>query len=268
MSGLSSLINGLRHALIGTGGKGDLAQIVKDESRRLAKEIGQPPTRSQQKKLESKIGMDIGRVFMSPGNNNLEGPSKGSGVTWLYAGPNFLAGATDDRMLAGKVSMSGNAAEGILRLSRGKGFTLGPKYIDAGIIKQTGQHAMLSNRFIILKGAIKSLKAKLGARVGSRDASFMEVAKTLGDNSIPTKSSKHFPTGHSITMVGSLNTDSPTIVFGSDSKGVAGLKRKVEQSIKIREQKIRWRIKRLLSGYADSANLTGNVSSKVPPAQL
>jgi hypothetical protein len=258
LAGVGSLLNGIHHALIGTGSGGDLSAVVKDESRLLAEEIGKPPTSSAQKVLEKRIKGDIGKVFLAKPAKPFTGKQKGSGdVQWLYAGPGFLVGCKEDRMLAGKVSLAGGEGKRLFYMARGR--LPGQRFDDAGQIERGTQHAMLVNRFVVMKGAIKSLFRSLKEKVGRRDASFAETAKKLGSNSIPAKSAKHFPTGKNTTRTGLLNSETPEIVFGSDAKGVSGLAAKVKKAIQTRERKMAYKLQKILSGYAQDAK-TGNVS--------
>lgn len=258
MTGVGSLIKGIHNALIGTGSGGDLAAVVKDETRLLAEEIGKPPTSAARKSLETKIHGDIGKVFMAKPAKSFTGTQKGSGdVQWLYAGPGFLVGCKDDRMLAGKVSLAGGEGKRLFYIARNR---LPPRrFFDAGQIERGTQHAMLSNRFMVGKGAIKSLFSNLKKRVGIRDASFAETAKVLGSNSIPAKTSEHFPTGKNTTRTGLLKSETPEITFGSDAKGVSGLAPKVKKAIATRASKMAYKLQKILSGYAQDNAQSGKV---------
>lgn len=257
VSGVGFLANGIHHALIGTGNGGDLKDVITDETRKLALECGSNPTARQQKKMESFIRRDIGKVFIGRLARPFMGDkSKGNGITWLSAGPNFLAGVPDDRLLYNKVSLAGGGAKSILYGSRGKSFTQGPKWLDVadshkGINNSTiHQHVEIANRFMVGRGVISGLFAALKKRIGIRDASFAETAQKLGESSLPQKTTAHFPTGHNVTKVLGLVGDNPEITFGSDAKGVAGLSEKVKKSVATRERKMRYRLNLILSGYA------------------
>jgi hypothetical protein len=256
IDGVGSLIKGIHNALIGTGGNGDLTKVVRDETRLLAQEIGKPPTNSAQKVLEKRIRGDIGKVFMQKPAKPFTRKQAGSGdVQWLYAGPGFLVGCPQDRMLAGKVSLAGGEGKRLFYIARNR--LPSQRFEDKGQIDRGTQHAMFVNRFVVAKGAMKSLFRAIKPNAGKRDASFAETAQKLGGSSLPAKTSAHFPTGKNITKANSDPTN-PEIIFGSVAKGIAGLAAKVKKSIQIRERKMAYKLQQILSGYANDSK-TGSV---------
>ena len=250
MRGIGNLLSGIHNALIGTGAGGDLKEVVTDETRKLALECGSAPTPRARKKQEMFVHRDIGRVFLArPAQPFTGDKAKGDGVTWLTAGPNFLTGIPDDRMLYNRVSIAGGGAKSILYNSRSKSFTLGPKWIEVG--RHGKQHVMFANRFMVGRGVIRDLFSAIKKRIGIRDASFAETASKLGATNLPARTTAHFPTKHSTTRLDAINSAKPEIVFGSDAKGVAGLAAKVKSAVAVREKKMRFRLNLILTGYAN-----------------
>jgi hypothetical protein len=244
LSGVGRLISGISNALIGTGGKGDLADVVVDETRLLAQECGSAPTKSQRSRIDRSIGGDIGKVFMRKPAKPFTGKKKGSGdITWLYAGPGFLVGANKDRIMSGSQP---SAMKPILRTAHNR--LPRQKFLDAGRIEGGSQHAMLVQRFLAPVSAIKKLARELKKRVGKRDASFAETSEKLGGK-VPAGSANHFPTGKNITDPHIIG-DSPSITFGSKAVGVSGLAPKVQKSVKVREKKMARKLNLILTGYA------------------
>jgi hypothetical protein len=255
--GLGQLINDLRTALIGSGQKGDLTEIVVDETRRLAMECGKAPTLKQRHRLETSIKRDIGSVFLAMPSQPIPAKHRhGKELEWLAAGPNFLIGARKNQILAGSSNLSAQAGGGIRQLLyKLRGKLPKKKYEDVG--KHGKQLVRIPNRVMVSKTAITGLFYTLKKRVGIRDASFAETAKKLGESKISATISRHFPTKKNITQLEGLkNPENPVITFGSNAKGVSGIVRKVHAAVEVRKRKIQARIKLILRGYAKD-NSTG-----------
>lgn len=245
LSGLGSLIKGIRNALIGTGQKGDLTELVSDETRRLAMEISRPNSKAQ-KKTESSIRRDIGKVFMALPAKPFSGEKRhGSGVEWLAAGPNFLLGALPEQIL------KSGANKSLFYRSKGKL----PESRTRTVGTHGQQKVILSNRFMVSRAKIHALFTQIKKRVGIRDASFAETAQALKESKIPAASSRHFPTNKNITQLGGLaNAENPTITFGSNAIGVGFLQGKVARAVKTRTRKMAHRLELILTGYAKDHN--------------
>ena len=254
VSGVSRLIGGLHNALIGTGGRGDIGDVISDETRKLSLECGSAPNARRRKKIEASMRRDIGKVFMKAPAHPFTGTKrKGDGIEWLNAGPNFLLGVPEDRML-GDAELSMGGAKKLFYIAKGR--LPAERYADGGMHGQ--QHVQIANRFVVKRGIISKLFNEIKKRIGLRDASFTETAKNLGGN-VPSTSSKHFPTGKNITQVKNMSSASPEIIFGSRATGVVGLTEKVKRAVAIREKKMLHRLGLILSGYARDNNSGGSI---------
>lgn len=264
-SGLTQLVRQLREALIGSGQKGDLTEIVKDETRRLAMECGKSPTVKQRHRLETSIKRDIGTVFLAMPSKPLPASHRhGKDLEWLIAGPNFLIGARKNQVLVGNSNLAAQAGGGIKQLLyKLRGQLPKAKYDDVG--KRGRQVVRIPNRVVIAKSAMTKLFNDLRKRVGIRDASFVETAQKLGEKSIKSAAMRHIPTKKNITQLAGLqDAANPSITFGSNAKGVGGLGKKVRNAVEVRKRMIQARIKLILRGYASSNNSGGHIKKHRP----
>lgn len=255
VSGLGRLINGLHNALIGSGQNGDLTEVTKDETRRLSMECGRPPTARQRKRLEGGIRRDIGSVFLQMPAQPFTGSKRhGENMEWLAAGPNFLMGVTPAHLITQNEVLAGGGLKLLLYNLRGN--LPKEKYTTLGT--RGKQKVITPNRLVIARGAMSKLFNDLKKRVGIRDASFVETAAKLGESKITATTRKHFPTKHSITQLGGLaHPENPSITFGSNAKGVKGLVPKVNRAVKVRQHKMAYRLRKILTGYAADNNSGG-----------
>ncbi len=61
--GLEFMLNGLRHAMIGSGKQGDLSKLVADETRLLSMEIAKQMSPKNQATGEANVKRDVGRFL-------------------------------------------------------------------------------------------------------------------------------------------------------------------------------------------------------------
>jgi hypothetical protein len=245
-SGLSRLLLGIRNALIGQGQSGDLNQLLRNETKQLAMEIGRAPNARQKARAEKSIKRDIGSVFLARPAQTLPQEKQGGGdMVWLEAGPNFLIGASPLSVLSDE--NIGNAEKSIYYKLLGK-FPQA-KYTELG--KRGVQHVKRINRVVVGRGVIARLFESIKAKVGKGAASFAETASALGESKIPSAVRKHFPTNKNITQLGGLsNVDNPSVTFGSRAKGVGKMAGRVNRAVKVRGKKMAYRLRLIISGYS------------------
>lgn len=251
MQGYELLVHGLRDALVSQGGDGDLSQVIKDESRHLAMELSRRLGPKTLAAGTAKIRKDVKEDFAPMPPETFTGSKTGSGgIRWLYAGPDFLVGVERERYEPGRDVESAIKTHRYLRGTAG-----GPSYTRES--KRGRQNVMLINRIVIARKTFEAMIRRLAVRVGRMRASIAYTAHQFGENRIPQWISRHFDTSASsgkaiFNPSGLSNGEAPVMEFGSRSPGVERYSDAVNASVEVRKHKIRARIKRLLSGYADN----------------
>lgn len=241
MRGLARALGGLREALIASGQSGDSAQIVRDETRLLAREISNKVAPKDRKKLERVIQGDLKKHFMSMPKVPLRGDQRdGKEHEWLLVGPNFLYGARKEMMRL-------NASTPELRTLRKQKL---PEQKATWLGIRPPQRVYEYNRFIVRKKQLTALAREQKARIGLLRATLAETAKELGDNRIPKWISKHFPTKRGVrNLTGLNNANNPSALFGSRSPGITSQRPVIAAAVKRRIKAIASRIRLILSGY-------------------
>lgn len=272
MRGYESLIYGLRDALASQGGDGDLSHVIRDESRHLSMEIQRkmgPKTVGAGTKA---IRKDVKQQFAPiPKDTFTEAQSGGGHTRWLYAGPDYLVGVNREDFKPDIDEASIHQA-----YKRIKSNVRGNAYLEAMDGKfraQRGrQHVMILNRIVVLRKTLAALIRRLSGRVGRMRATIAFTAHMFGESRIPQWISRHFDgaqsSGKAIFEPSELNNgDAPSITFGSRSPGVARYSEEVAEAVETRKHKLRARIKRILSGYADDAKSGRRVRKKAAETQ-
>lgn len=242
---LTFLLNGLKHALIGTGQSGDAAQLVKDQTRLLAIEVGNVIGPQSLAKGVDKIQRDVNSFLFSNKDDNIHGLSRqGEDMTWMYAGPHFLVGASNEDYHG---DTWGDASK-LLRDAK----TAGPRgktYIEIG--ERGKQHVMKVNRTVISTVSKNALLQKLYTHIGRMKASILQTAVKLGPTLTPGWILQHMPSPKAISdLTGLDNAESPSTTFGSTSRGISRMRDKVQRAVRIREKKMAIALKGILSGYS------------------
>lgn len=255
ISGLNRVMAGIQGALIGMGQEGDASQVVKQTAKLLAQDIANqvgPKTRS---KGEVKAAKSAVRVFSPIPRHHLSvRKSKGDGVVWLAAGPQFIEGVPDAMYKPDINNMSAMAHFSAPLIANR---TLGKARKVVG--RHGKQTVYLRNRIVIQRGTYKRFQAYLKSHAGRMKASFMQTYQAFGGKAVPAWIARHFPTPKAITDDSGLSDVNPFVRFGSTSRGVNRYNRQIQTALKIRTAAMYRRLELILSGYAQDANMTGRV---------
>lgn len=245
VSQLGFLLNGIRHALIGTGHNGDLTELTKDETRLLAVELSNQVGPSALAKGEAKVQKDVNHFLVAPYENLIGGQRDGDGITWISAGPKFLTGVRNVDYFRE------TANQGMITFlyRQAKEQDRGTKYVSLG--KRGAQHVQLINRTVVSRGAREALALELATHVGRQKASFMETAISLGHKGVPQWVRRHIPSPKAINdQSGLSNAESPSITFGSSSRGISKMGDRVKRAVRNRAAKMKKKLEGILFGYA------------------
>lgn len=259
-SGLDSMLNGVRDALIGTGG--DATELTKDESRLLAMQLmrqGQPKDRMI---LAAKIEKNVHNRFvlldmeLNTGEHGL-GIGK-NGTFWYAADKSFLYGADQAKDMT---KAAGDQIADVFYSSKVKGGKARLIY-DFNPPRKGGQRAAITRRIITSKASLARGVKAVQQSIGKLAASWFGTAKTIDALAkAPEFIGRHLHgsrTTKSITDLTELNkADSPAVTFGSKAHAVATEKSKqgIQFAMNVRTKKLAARMKLILSGYSkDVAN--------------
>lgn len=257
MTGLHRLTDGLRWALIGAGRDGDAANIVADESSKLAMECADRVAKKDLAKEERKMKSDVRRAFLAGPEEAFPVAKRGghNGITWLYAGENFLAGtATED------LRPDLTAAE-MLKLKKTLPSRPGLAWPKIGVHGK--QSVVKMNRIVVRRSEREKLYELIRSRFGRMKATFarsgFEIAKSIGKTvRVPAWISRHFedmrlPAGYEIGS----NPERPFVEFSSRAPGIEKQHKKIAAAVKVREAKMRKHLDRILTGYANDTKNGG-----------
>ncbi len=256
ISGLEFMINGLQNALIGTGG--DASEIVKDESKLLAKEISNRVGPLDREKTRARIRKSVESKFLALGSDeNSQFDAKGGNgnetIKWYRCDSKFLYGAARDS------DMRKASGETLANLYYASKTIQGRKRIVVDFNPaRPNQKIAITSKIITNKSARNRAVAIVQQAIGKLKASWLATAKSL-DSSIvgPQWIERHIKgdrTSKSITDKTSLqNPQSPAVTFGSRAIGVGKFSRLVAFAVKVRTQKVAARIDLVLSGYSKDA---------------
>ena len=255
LTGLNQLIFELNDVLLGAGGgDGDLAKTIHGEARLLAWEISKALGPAVKSMGEDNVLRDAKKTF-APGPvevfemSKRNGRGGDSGLTWLYAGPDFLVGVPPENLQLGlsapamrrqhqdlKTKINGNAW--------------------ARIGKRGKQVIQKWNRIIVKRAAFDSFVRAKNARVGRLRATFAYAAHMLGQKRIPSWISRHFnqvaAEGRAIYDQSKLNDRvAPSLQFGSAAPGIANYEPIIIDAIETGTYKIAAKIQDIIHGYAE-----------------
>src|SRR5580765_6813712 len=121
------MLNGLRHAMIGTGKDGDLSKLVADETRLLSMEISKQVSPKNREVGERNVKRDVGH-FLAAREDTLESFEGHGDIRWISYGPQFITGIDPDD----DWRHADNAAAMTL-LSVERQSERGSRYIDLGV---------------------------------------------------------------------------------------------------------------------------------------
>ena len=272
-SGLNTALNGVKDALIGTGG--DATEVVKDESRLFAMQMMKLSQPQDKKKLEGKIEKSVTERFFSFENSEAmnedwkagvsssskwSGRQSSSGVEWFGATRNFLFGY--DNGVRDMRKADGQAMANAY-------YTSAMKSGRANIIREfkwprNQQRVAIVKKILTspasLKRGVKVVQESIGKLSASWLASARQIDKTK--SKAPAWIERHLRNGDksskSITDLSQANkSESPSVTVGSKARGASSEKGlgKVQFALKVRATKLQARLNLILSGYSqDVAN--------------
>jgi len=246
--GLDFMLNGVKNALVGTGG--DVSELCKDESRLLALGIMKVAQPKDRKKTSQRIESSIRSKFDSLYESFMpKGKTDENGIEWYRSDHNFLYGVGED-----KVENSVDRLTEIYYQAKNINGKTRLVY-DFNPARPSGQRKAVLQKVTAKKSVINKVVAQAKLAIGKLPASWYATAKQI-DNaaSAPQWISRHIKgntTTKSITDLSGLrNLDHPSAAFGSKAKGVGKFSRAVQFAVNLREKKLAWRLKLILSGYA------------------
>ena len=250
--GLDFMLNGVKNALVGTGG--DVSELTKDESRLLALGIMKVAQPRDRKKTGDRIKDSVRNRFASLGDSYTPtGKQNSDGVVWYRSDSKFLYGVAEDKdyrkasldALAEVYYQARKGDDGKMRLVS-----------DFKSPRPSGQRKAVLRKVIANKSDVNRLITFAKTAIGKLPASWLATAKQI-DNSAnaPQWISRHLKGGNKTTksitdLSGLNNVEHPSTTFGSKARGVNRFGRAVQFAVNLREKKLAWRLKLILSGYA------------------
>lgn len=244
--GVEFMLNGLRHALIGTGKNGDLSKLIADETRLMSMEVAKQMAPKTQAVGERNVKRDIGRFLAD--REDTDPVFEGSGdLKWISAGPKNLTAikSKDDWRHA-------DNAAGLTLLQVERNNPRGERYINIGV--RGKQTIRILNRPVVSPLVKFNLAKILSSHVGRLKASWAETAQKLGQHNVPAWIRRHIPTPKAVTRDMLNNAEAPAVEFGSSAPGIGKFKPQISIAVKNRKAKLRVRIQQTLFGHIHDAN--------------
>ncbi len=250
------LINGL----VGTGQDGDLvAGVLIPEVRQLSAECGAAVGAKTLAKAERRANADIRERFMAGPETAFPIAQRGggNGMTWLYAGPDFLVGARNENV---RLDLTADQMRGLMKTT--PPFT-GNSWLRIG--KRGKQNVMMMNRLVVKRGERKRLLEIITNRLGLIKAKLSTASHELGYKNVPAWIARHYSAvkadGTGIFNFDRAAADDVAITFGGKAPGLETnhfITGKLKGVVEHRKQVILAKTEKLLAGYAYNWN-TGAV---------
>ena len=257
--GFSRFVEGLQHALIGTGQTGDLMAVVKSEVRQLAWEISRQIGYRDLESGKKGIASDVGKVFRpGPFNSFLldsSRQSKAQPYRILTATSRYLVVVNEED--ASQPELGAEFMQRALRANQKAGYPRGNAWTNLGRVRgNPKQHVMYLNRILVTRERYAALVDRLGKRLGRLQATFAYAAAQLGFTKVPAWISKHFASvkadGAAVFRFRMEGQGVSAIEFGSRARGVtsnAHIVEKIHKSVERRKAIALDKIRKILSGY-------------------
>lgn len=250
--GLDFMLNGVKNALVGTGG--DVSELTKDESRLLALGIMKVAQPKDRRVTAARIAGSMWLKFGDLGESySPKGKTGADGVEWYRSSSKFLYGVAEDKDMRGA---SIDSLAGIYYQAR-KGDDGKTRVVsDFNPPRPSGQKKAVLQKVSIDKKDKARLYRFLVTAIGKLPASWLATAKQIdGSAAAPKWISRHLKGGNKTTksitdLSGLNNVEHPSTTFGSKARGVNRFGRAVQFAVNLREKKMAWRLKLILSGYA------------------
>lgn len=254
LTGLDTVTRGIQNALIGTGQDGDAAQLTKQTARLLSKDIADRLPPKNQATQSKQIKSDVGKVFMAFPAIPFPKSKQGNGdIFWLFPGTNYLAGVEKSKL---QLEMTNVDTLQRRMFPRPEKTT---KWRDVGMVKRTGQHAMLSNRIVIERGAYANLIRYLRDRGGRMKASFYKTFEAMDGKGIPEWIRRRMNSAPGSVQNNLGNVAEPSVTMESHAPGIEKQASKVQSAVKHRTAAMYKRLDLILTGYAQDVASTGHV---------
>jgi hypothetical protein len=243
----------LQEALVGAGEDGDLSTSIKGEGRLLAWEISTELGPRKKENGEHKVYLDAKKTFFPEPTktfpeNKRNGKGGDSGLSWLYAGPDFIVGVPQENFQMGiSESAMRDQHKSLAEKVSGKAWSK--------IGKRGKQSVMKLNRIIVKREAFNRFIKSKQTRVGRMRATFAYAAYMLGQTRIPAWVSRHFDKvsadGRAIYDQSKLNDKvSPSLTFGSGAPGIENFEPMIESAVETRLHKLTAKIQDIIHGYS------------------
>lgn len=251
-TGLQTMLNGLQAALVASGQQGDCAQLVKSEARLLATEITRQVAPSDRQRTASIIRekFELRFTALTEGGHaadravgrDLEISGRTS-AEWYKANRNFLYGISPELDL--RDASPELVAKIFPRITKSRNLILDFKH------PHKHQRVLISTKVLTKRSTVNKAASIVVSHLGRMKASFAETAQKLGWTSIPQWIAKHLPSPKAISETSGLSrADSPSVTFGSTSRGVSSQRGLVQRAVKRRERAMLNRMRLILSGYS------------------
>lgn len=265
LSGLNGQLLALQDALVGAGQDGDLSTVIKGEGRLLAMEVSTQLGPKEKARGEAKVYQAVKQTF-APGPETVFEASKrngrggDSGLTWLYAGPDFLVGVPMENLQPGlSATQAREQQRGLNQKVSGNAWTK---------IGRRGKQAVMKwNRIILNRAAFDRLVRDKNTRVGRMRATFAYAAHLLGQSRIPGWISRHFDKvaadGAALYDATKLNDrTAPALAFGSRVPGIENFQEQIDRAVDNRFAKLTVRIAGLIQNYSADWKAGRKISRK------
>lgn len=253
LTGLNTVLRGIQNALIGMGESGDAAQLVKQTTRLLSKDIADSMPPKNLQRLKKSIAGDVSKVFAQIPAKPFPSAQRGHGDTvWLYPTTNVIVGVSRKNYRPEQTNV-----DTLQRMMYPRPEAIS-KYSDVGMHGK--QHVQIINRIAIKREAYKRLVKYLQDRGGRMKASFYKTFLALDGKGIPAWIAKNIPTSRGVLDKSQLsNAESPNITFGSSAPGLNLQDAKIKGAVRKRTEAMYKRLDLILSGYAHDVATTGTV---------
>ena len=249
--GLQFVIGGLEAALIGFGG--DCSEVTKDESRLLAMQVSKVARPPDRKKTLGRIEKSVRNRFQALNESAHQEKAPTSGINWLHWDNDYLYGVSQER------NMKRASAESLADIYyASKMRRVGGAYLDLPFIHpHRRQRVKIYQKIVTSNSSLNRAVKAVQQSIGKLAASWVGDARTI-DGTKPTVApawvERHLrgtKTSKSIVnTAGLMNSESPSVEFGSKAKGVNRFERAINFAVGLREKKVAARLRLILSGYS------------------
>lgn len=249
-SGMNGMLDGLSDALIGQGQGSDCSQILRDETRRLSKQIVAftPPLKSNhgapKASGEMAIAGELHSLFTEAGTKLIDEIGSEHGLHDINA---FITRPQGDKLNLrwGTIDPTGARMAEYHQKEKNSRGKIGRR------VKRSEPGKWFA-RYVVPTGTLEPYIKTIQKRVGRWRASWATVASNLGQQ-FPAWISRHFGSVNEISISnieGLQSRTSPSVTFGSRAPGNQRQRGIIQSAVTARGKAIGKRIRLVLSGYA------------------